>query len=184
MFRCASSAASDPPLGFSDHSSDISGLSGAYPDGLRQQCVGRSSDLPNAPPSVGAACSCTADFQFEALRPITDALISLHWLRIPERIRYKVAVLTYKVLHGSAPQYLGQLVRVADLPGRHALRSASTNRLVVPSVKLSIVGSRAFPVAGPQVWNGLPEEVTSAQSLSIFCQRLKTFLFQFSFPTS
>ena len=115
---------------------------------------------------------------------ITDALISLHWLRIPERIRYKVAVLTYKVLHGSAPRYLGPLVRVADLPGRHALRSAGTNRLVVPSVKLSTVGSRAFPVAGPQVWNGLPEEVTSAQSLSIFRQRLKTFLFQFSFPTS
>ena len=95
-------------------------------------------------------------------------------------------MLTYKVLHGSAPRYtlIGPLVRVADLPGRHALRSAGTNRLVVPSVKLSTVGSRAFPVAGPQVWNGLPEEVTSAQSLSIFRQRLKTFLFQFSFPTS
>ena len=115
---------------------------------------------------------------------ITDALISLHWLRIPERIRYKVAMLTYKVLHGSAVQYLGPHVRVADLPGRHAIRSAGTNRLVVPSVKLSTVGSPAFPVAGPHVWNCLPEEFTSAQSLLIFRQRLKTFLFQFSFPTS
>ena len=65
-------------------------------------------------------------------------------------------MLTYKVLHGSVPRYLGPLVRVADLPGRHALRSTGTNCLVVPSVKLSTVGSRAFPVAGPQVWNGLP----------------------------
>jgi hypothetical protein len=104
---------------------------------------------------------------------ITDALISLHWLRIPERIRYKVAVLKYKVLHESAP-----LVRVAYLPGRHA------NLLVVPSVKLSTVGSQAFPVAGPQAQHGPAEEVTSAKSLSIFRQRLKTFLCQFSFPTS
>ena len=40
------------------------------------------------------------------LRPhdhITDALATLHWLRVPERVQYKIAVLTYKVLHDSAP---------------------------------------------------------------------------------
>ena len=30
---------------------------------------------------------------------ISDAVISLHWLRVPERIQYKLAVLAYKVLH-------------------------------------------------------------------------------------
>ena len=32
---------------------------------------------------------------------ITDALVSLHWLRVPEHIQYKVAVLTrlYTILH-------------------------------------------------------------------------------------
>jgi len=40
---------------------------------------------------------------------VSDALISLHWLRVPERIRSKVAVLVYKVLHGCAPSYLGPL---------------------------------------------------------------------------
>ena len=63
---------------------------------------------------------------------IKDALIGLHWQRIPERVIYKVAVLTFEVFHGTAPNYLGPLVRVADLPGRQALRSAFTNRLVVP----------------------------------------------------
>ena len=29
---------------------------------------------------------------------ITDALISLHWLRVPERITFKVATLTYRAL--------------------------------------------------------------------------------------
>jgi hypothetical protein len=37
---------------------------------------------------------------------IADAFISLHWLRIPERIRHKVAVLTHKLLQGIAPRYL------------------------------------------------------------------------------
>jgi len=99
---------------------------------------------------------------------ITNALVSLHGLRVPQRIEYKIAMLTYKALHGSAPRYLGPLVPVADLPGRRALHSAGTSRLSVPSVRLSTVGSRAFPVAIPQIWNALPQEMTSAQSLSLF----------------
>jgi len=61
------------------------------------------------------------------------------------------------------------------------LATPLTNRLLVPSVKLSTVGGRAFPVAGPTIWNGLPDNVISAPSLSTFRQRLKTFLFHASF---
>ena len=62
-------------------------------------------------------------------------------------MQYKLAVLTYKVLYGGASSYLGPLVRIADLPGRRALHSAGSNRLVLPPVKLSTVGSRAYLVA-------------------------------------
>jgi len=112
---------------------------------------------------------------------ITDALVTLHWLRIPQRIEYKVAVMTYKVLRGTAPRYLGPLALVSDLPGRRTLRSANTSRLLVPPVRHSTVGSRAFTVAGPRIWNLLPEETRSAQSLSTFRQCL-TFLFMKSYP--
>ena len=74
------------------------------------------------------------------------------------------------------------LVPVADLPGRRALRSAGTSRLSVPSVRLCTISSRAFPVAGPRIWNALPQEMTSAQSLSLFRQRLKSHLFRQSYP--
>ena len=47
--------------------------------------------------------------------------------------------------------------------------------MLVPSVKLSTVGGRAFPVAGPTIWNSLPDDVISAPSLSTFRQRLKHF---------
>jgi len=67
-----------------------------------------------------------------------------------------------------APRYLGPFVRVADLPGLQALHSAVTNRLTVPAVKLSMIGSRAFSVSGPRTWNQLPEEITTAASLSTF----------------
>jgi len=62
-------------------------------------------------------------------------------------------------------------VRVADLPGRRALRSAVTNRLTVPAVRLSTIGSRAFSISSPQTWNQLAEEVTSTTSLSTFQRR-------------
>ena len=115
------------------------------------------------------------------MRRISDALVSLHLLRAQVRVRFQTAVLMYKAIHGTAPSCLSQLVSVADVPGRRSLRSARTNRLLVPSVKLSTVGGRAFPVAGPTVWNSLPDSVISAPSLSAFLQRLKTFLFQASF---
>ena len=37
---------------------------------------------------------------------ITPALISLHWLRVPERISFKLAVMTYRSIHGTSPSYL------------------------------------------------------------------------------
>jgi len=112
----------------------------------------------------------------------TDALACLHWLRVPERIDFKVAVLAYKVLHGSAPRYLGPFAAVANLPDRRTLRSGGTSRLIVPSVRRSTVGDRAFSVAGPRVWNTLPEEITTSQSLLTFRQQLKTWLFRKSYP--
>jgi len=82
---------------------------------------------------------------------ITDALITLHWLRVPERVQYMLAVLAYKVLQGDAPRDLGPLIRVEDLPGRRPLRSTNTSHLVVPPVKLTTVGRRAFAVASPRI---------------------------------
>ena len=79
--------------------------------------------------------------------------------------------------------YLGPLTRVADLPSRRSLHSVGTNCLVVPtSTRLSTVGNRAFPIAGLQTRNDLPEGVTSAKSHTTFRRLLKTNLFRKSFP--
>ena len=114
---------------------------------------------------------------------ITDALASLHWLHVPERIKYKTALLTFRALRGEAPQYLSEkLVRVADVSSRRRLRSSSTSQLTVPRYRLPTVGSRSFSVAGPTIWNQLPADITSSSSLSEFKSKLKTRLFRFSYP--
>jgi len=48
----------------------------------------------------------------------------------------------------------------------------------VPSFRLPTVGSRVYPIAGAKVWNSLPDDVTSATSLSTFRRHLKTHLFR------
>ena len=121
-------------------------------------------------------------FHLRSYGRITDALVTLHWLRVAERIKYKIALLTFRVLHGSAPPYLGPLAPVRSLPGRRSLRSTGTTRLLVPSAKRSTIGDRAFPVAVPKTWNALPEDVTSSLSEYTLRRQLKTWLFKKSFP--
>jgi len=75
-------------------------------------------------------------------------------------------------------QYTSCVNCVSDLPGQRRLRSASTDRLVMPPFKQSAIGSRTFNVAAARTWNGLPEDVTSSPTLPAFRNRLKTHLFR------
>jgi hypothetical protein len=113
---------------------------------------------------------------------VTPLLRHLHWLKIPERIEYKLCVLAYRCLNGTGPDYLARdLRRVADLPSRQRLRSASTAELVVPATRRKTLGDRSFPVAAARAWNALPSALTSSPSLSTFRRSLKTYLFTKSF---
>jgi len=113
---------------------------------------------------------------------ITPLLVQLHWLRVPERIEYKLCVLVYRCLHGMAPEYLANsFQRVSDVTTRRHLRSAATSQLIVPATRCSTLGDRAFPVAAARAWNALPHSVSSASSLPTFRRLLKTHLFQRSF---
>jgi hypothetical protein len=113
---------------------------------------------------------------------VTPLLRHLHWLKIPERIKYKLWVLAYRCLNGTGPDYLARdLRRVADLPSRQRLLSASTAELVVPATRRKTLGDRSFPVAAARAWNALPPALTSSPSLSTFRRSLKTYLFTKSF---
>ena len=44
-------------------------------------------------------------------------------------------------------------LRTVDVESRRRLRSASTDKLIIPSMHLSTVGDRAFSVATARSWN-------------------------------
>ena len=85
---------------------------------------------------------------------ITPIRRSLHWLKINERIEYKLLSLTYKVLTTSQPDYLHNLISVQS-SGR--TRSSSLVTLARPSVSSSLQNTnRSFTYASPYLWNHLP----------------------------
>ena len=105
----------------------------------------------------------------------------LHWLRMPERVTYKLCLLIYKCLHNLAPVYLSDAITpLSMVPSRQRLRSSTSLDLLVPRTCAKI-GERAFHVAGPVAWNSLPSDVQSAESLGTFKQRLKAHLFRKSY---
>lgn len=106
---------------------------------------------------------------------------TLHWLPIAQRICYRIAVLVWRCLLGSAPGYLCELCRpVSGLPGRRALRSSVTGQLLVPRAKTATRQRRAFSIVGPSTWNGLPLEIRilPKNNESAFCRLLKTDLYR------
>jgi hypothetical protein len=140
---------------------------------------------PGFPPRLWIACSqsvlnAAARLVLSARKydHITPLLRELHWLRVPERITFKLAVLVYRCLHGQAPRYLADELRLlTDIPSRQRLRSASSPALAVPLTHRRTICNRAFPAAASRVWNGLSSDVTTAPSLAVFRWRLKTELF-------
>ena len=91
---------------------------------------------------------------------ISPLLQQLHWLRALDRIQFKLAVLMYKCLHGTAPSYLAdELEYTADFEAQRRLQSASSLSLNVRHTRLSTVDDGAFPVAAVHTWNSLPQHV-------------------------
>jgi len=107
-------------------------------------------------------------------------LQSLHWLPIRERIRHKVATLTFKAHRLSSPPYLNSLLN--DYVSSRTLRPSSTPRLIVPRTRTELA-KRAFSVAAPALWNSLPVDVVDTNTLPTFKKHLKTYLYQCAYLT-
>jgi len=107
---------------------------------------------------------------------ISPVLESLHWLPIEKRVDFKTLLLVFKAIHHLAPVYLQELI-IPHTPSR-TLRSADKHLLHVPFTSSTLVMDRAFSVAGPRLWNGLPHDLRTVQSLELFKSKLKTHLFR------
>ena len=117
---------------------------------------------------------------------ITPLLRKLHWLRMPERVLYKLCHMVFKALHGMAPTYITELCQSVNLNERRStLRSADRGDVLVPSRpsgQNTVFGDRAFRIAGPNAWNSLPADIRDCSTIDTFKTKLKNHLFAKSFP--
>lgn len=88
-------------------------------------------------------------------------------------IEFKSLMLTYRVLAGSAPSYLNDLVWAHVTP--RPLRSVHERHLAKPSVETRL--SRLFSYFFPLWWNDLLRSVRARMTLSSFKKLLKIELF-------
>ena len=116
--------------------------------------------------------------------PMTDHisphLASLHWLPISSRIQYKILSICYNCLNATAPDYLTDLLTVYN-PAHQLHPSSDTSILSFPAVRTKSFGQRSFSHSAPSVWNTLPLELRSCNSVPSFKSNLKTHLFKMSY---
>jgi len=122
--------------------------------GLPAVNVAKFTELQRLQNSAARLISFTSRFHH-----ITPVLKFLHWLPVKYRILFKVAILTFKILHGLSPDYLKELVAIKEI-SRYNLQS--NNELIQrPSINSNLkktLGDCSFQmaVAPAAVWNKLP----------------------------
>ena len=118
---------------------------------------------------------------------ITSTLRTLHWLPVRQRIIFKTLVLVYKYLTTGQPKYFAPYLPLYKSAVNTRRSNPKNLFLLVPSYCPSIHKSKvhfnnSFSYDAPKLWNDLPYDIRSAPNLSSFKSRLKTYLFQKSFP--
>ena len=100
----------------------------------------------------------------------TAALRELHWLKVECRIIFKTILLCYKVIKGTCSENLQ--VQYKQFNGR----SSDSLLLETPNYKTKY-GKRLFDYNAPRLWNALPVELRTEESVVEFKNKLKTLLF-------
>jgi hypothetical protein len=109
----------------------------------------------------------------------------LHWLPVEQRAMYKIALLVYKCLHGTAPTYLAEhCITLTTLDRHHQLRSTTSGDLQQARTRTHRFGPRSFRSSGPAVWNSLPPAIKDfSTNLNNFKALLKHHLFLAAYST-
>ncbi len=82
---------------------------------------------------------------------VTGLLRDLHWLRMPERITFKLCVLVYRCLDARRRPTWPTVPPVFGCRrSPWSLRSAAARTLVVPATRRSSLGDRSFYAAAPR----------------------------------
>ena len=107
---------------------------------------------------------------------ITPVLADLHWLPIEPRLKYKICLIVYKIMHDKALSYLIELAQtymsqgIAGYDHRH-------KDFYKKSFQNINGYKEVFQVEAPKLWNNQPGSVKLSNSLHTFMKNLKTYLY-------
>ena len=101
----------------------------------------------------------------------------LCWLTVKERRDFLTAVLMFKCINNTAPNYLCDMFTyVSDV---HNVNTRNTNNgnLYVPQPSTSYY-TKSLSVNGAKLWNSLPLDIKNVHNVNIFIMKYKEFLLQ------
>ena len=115
---------------------------------------------------------------------VSPILKCLHWLPVKQRIIFKTLLLIYKFLTTGKPKYFAPYLSLYTSAVKTRRSNPEKMFFKVPFCSSSVHKSKvhfnkSFSYDAPKLWNDLPLEFPT---LSCFKMRLKTYLFQKSFP--
>ena len=92
---------------------------------------------------------------------------------------FKVLLLAYKRVKGLAPEYLCDLVK----PYVKTFNSRSNSKCLfeVPRSNLKTYGAKSFSFAAATEWNSIPLEIRQAETVEVFKQKVKSYIFKIYF---
>ena len=113
---------------------------------------------------------------------VTPLLRDFHWLKVPERVAYKLVVTVYQCLHGMAPPCLcDDLQRVSEV-NRCRLRSSTFNAVVLSFKQPDSLLLVFVPSRSPAVAYGTVCQLTSRPQQLCFLYSFKIILIFCFFP--
>ena len=87
---------------------------------------------------------------------------------------FKLVVYTFKALHGNAPTYIHQLIRLKPQSNCNLRSNRKHLLLDQPNKTMKTTGDRIFFAAAPTLWNALKDKLRALGSLKTFMAQLKT----------
>ena len=99
-------------------------------------------------------------------QPVTHLFMDMHWLKIRERIIFKICLVVHKCIWNLAPESLKSLIVISNI----------RTYLLVEQKFNTVYGERAFSRAGPKLWNNLPLHIRMESDVTTFKKLLKSFL--------
>lgn len=116
--------------------------------------------------------------RFQSMKPF---LKDLHFLPVVQRIRFKIAMLTFKCINNIAPSYLSCLLSLRQINSHSSRADNDFYILKQPPHPRCIKTTGAFSHSAPKIWNDLPYAIRSLTNIEVFKKSLKTHLFKFAF---